>query len=39
MMNDMLGSGMMWAMGAAGLLLVIVVLLIIAALVKYIFFR
>lgn len=31
--------GMMWGMGAAGLLLVIVVLLIIAALIKYVFFR
>ena len=39
MMNDMMGPGMTWAMGAAGLILVVVVLLIIAALIKYVFFR
>lgn len=36
MMNDMMGSGMMWGMGLAGL---IGIVLVIAALVKYLFFR
>lgn len=39
MMNDMMGSSMMWGMGLAGLLGIIVVVLVIAALVKYVFFR
>jgi hypothetical protein len=39
MMNDMMGTGMMWGMGAAGLLLVIGALLIVAPLIKYVFFR
>ncbi len=39
MMNETMGSGMMWGMGAAGLILVVVVLLIIAALIKYVFFQ
>lgn len=39
MMSDMMGSGMTWGMGAAGLLVVVIVLLIIAALIKYVFFR
>lgn len=39
MMNDMMGSGMMWGMGLAGLLGIIVVVLVIAALIKYLFFR
>lgn len=34
MMNETMGSGMMWGMGAAGLILVVVVLLIIAALIN-----
>ncbi|KSV92955.1 hypothetical protein N184_22660 [Sinorhizobium sp. GL28] len=38
-MNDMMGSGMMWGMGLAGLLGIIVVVLVIAALIKYLFFR
>lgn len=38
MMNETMGSGMMWGMGAAGLILGIFVLLIIAALIKYVFF-
>ncbi len=39
MMNDMMGSGMMWGMGLAGLLGIIVIVLVIAALIKYLFFR
>ena len=39
MMNNMMGSGMMWGMGIAGLLGIIVVVLVIAALIKYLFFR
>lgn len=39
MMNDMMGDGMMWGMGIAGLLGTILVVLAIAALVKYLFFR
>lgn len=39
MMNDMMGSGMMWGMGLAGLLGIVVVVLVIAALIKYLFFR
>jgi hypothetical protein len=39
MMNDMMGSGMMWGMGLAGLVGIAVVVLVIAALVKYLFFR
>jgi hypothetical protein len=39
MMNDMMGGGMMWGMGLAGIIGLIVSLLVIAALVKYLFFR
>lgn len=39
MMNDMMGSGMMWGMGLAGILGLLVIALVIAALVKYLFFR
>lgn len=39
MMNDMMGSSMMWGMGLAGLLGIIVIVLVIAALIKYLFFR
>ncbi|MBP1857262.1 hypothetical protein J2Z75_000742 [Rhizobium herbae] len=39
MMNDMMGTGMMWGMGLAGLIGLAVVVLVIAALVKYLFFR
>lgn len=39
MMNDMMGSGMMWGMGLAGLLGIIVIVLVIAGLIKYLFFR
>lgn len=39
MMNDMMGSGMMWGMGLAALIGIIVIVLAIAALVKYLFFR
>ncbi|AWI58668.1 hypothetical protein ABIA22_000302 [Sinorhizobium fredii] len=39
MMNDMMGGGMMWGMGLAGLIGVVLVALLIAALVKYLFFR
>jgi len=38
MMHDMMGSGMMWAMGLVWLLIVILLVLGIAALVKYLFF-
>ena len=38
-MHDMMGNGMMWGTGAAGLLLLALVLLILAALIKYVFFR
>jgi hypothetical protein len=38
-MHDMMmGGGMMWGMGVAGLLIILVVILGIAALVKYLFF-
>jgi hypothetical protein len=39
MMNETMGSGMMWGMGAAGLLVFIVALLIVVALIKYLFFQ
>jgi hypothetical protein len=39
MMNDMMGGGMMWGMGAVGLLIVLVLILVVAALIKYLFFR
>ncbi len=39
MMNDMMGSGMMWGMGLAGLIGIVVVVLVIAALIKYLFFH
>lgn len=39
MMNDMMGGGMMWAMGLAGFLGLVVVVLLIAALIKYLFYR
>lgn len=39
MMNDMMGSGMMWAIGLAGLLGLVLVVLVIAALIKYLFYR
>jgi hypothetical protein len=35
----MMGLGMTWGMGAAGLLVVILALLVVAALIKYVFFR
>jgi len=39
-MYDMMGSGgMMWGMGAIGLLGLIVLVLLAAALIKYLFFR
>lgn len=38
MMNDMMGSGMMWGMGLAGLIGIVVIVLLIAALIKYLFF-
>ena len=38
MMDQMMGSGMMWSMGLLWLLVVIVLVLAIAALVKYLFF-
>jgi len=38
MMDQMMGSGMMWGMGLIGLLVVIVLVLAAAALVKYLFF-
>jgi hypothetical protein len=38
-MHDMMGGGMMWGMGVAGLLGIVVLVLVIAALVKYLFFR
>ena len=38
-MNDMMGSGMMWGMGLAGLLGFALVVLVIAALIKYLFYR
>lgn len=38
-MQDMMGRGMTWGMGAVGLLVVILALLVVAALVKYVFFR
>jgi hypothetical protein len=39
MMRDMMDGGMMWGMGAFGILALIVLVLLIAALVKYLFFR
>jgi hypothetical protein len=39
MMNDMMGSGMMWGMGLAGLLRFVLVILAIAALIRYLFYR
>jgi hypothetical protein len=39
MMQDMMGSGMMWAMGLLWLLLAALLVLGIAALAKYVFFR
>jgi hypothetical protein len=39
MMNDMMGSGMMWGMGFVGLIGIVVIVLVISALVKYLFFR
>jgi hypothetical protein len=39
MMNDMIGSGMMWGMGLAAILGLVVVGLLIAALIKYLFYR
>lgn len=39
MINDMMGSGMMWGMGLAGLIGIVVIVLAIAALIKYLFFR
>jgi len=38
MMNQMMGSGMMWGMGLLWLLVVVVLVLAAAALVKYLFF-
>ena len=37
MMDQMMGGGMMWAMGLFGLLVIIVLVLGAAALVKYLF--
>jgi hypothetical protein len=39
MMQDMMGSGMMWGMGFLWLLLAVLLVLGIAALAKYVFFR
>lgn len=39
MMNDMIGSGMVWGMGLAAILGLVVVGLLIAALIKYLFYR
>lgn len=39
MMNDMMGGGMMWGMGLAGLLGLVLIVLAIAVLIKYLFFR
>ncbi len=39
MTNDMMGSGMMWGMGLAGILGLLVIVLVIAALIKYLFSR
>lgn len=38
-MQDMMGGGMMWGMGAVGLVVVLVLALLIAALIKYLFFK
>jgi len=38
MMDQMMGSGMMWGIGLIGLLVIIVLVLAAAALVKYLFF-
>ena len=38
MMDQMMGSGMMWGMGLIGLLVVVVLVLAAAVLVKYLFF-
>jgi hypothetical protein len=35
MIHDMMGGGMMWAMGLRGLLVIVVLVLLIAALIKY----
>jgi heme/copper-type cytochrome/quinol oxidase subunit 2 len=35
MMNEMMGSGMMWGMGVVGIIGIIVIVLVIAALIKY----
>ena len=39
MINHMMGGGMMWGMGLAGLLVVLVLVLGLAALIKYLFLR
>jgi predicted RND superfamily exporter protein len=39
MMNEMMGSGMMWGMGLWWILVVILLILSIAALAKYLFSR
>jgi hypothetical protein len=39
MMQEMMGTGMMWGMGIVWLLLIILLVLGIAALAKYLFFR
>lgn len=39
MMQDLMGGGMMWGMGAVGLIGLLVLALVAAALIKYLFFR
>lgn len=39
MMRDMMDGGMMWGMGAFGLVGLVVLILVIAALIKYLFFE
>ncbi len=39
MMNDAMGSGMMWGMGIGSLVGIVLIVLLAAALVKYLFFR
>lgn len=39
MMNDMMGSGMMWGMGGIGIIALLMIVLVISALIKYLFFR
>jgi uncharacterized iron-regulated membrane protein len=39
MMNEMMGNGMMWGMGLAGVVGTILIALVIAGLIKYLFFR